>query len=55
MWNTRIPIIWELGAVPSGIKRQGLEADHLPSSSVEIKNAGIIFYFAIRLHAVVIN
>jgi hypothetical protein len=30
------------GAISSGVKRSGLEADHLPPSSAEVKNDGAV-------------
>jgi hypothetical protein len=30
------------GALPPGVKRQGREADHSPSSSAEVKGSGAI-------------
>jgi hypothetical protein len=39
---TQPPIQWVPGAISSGVKRQGREADHSPPSSVEVKNGGAI-------------
>jgi hypothetical protein len=39
---TEPPIQWVSGAVSSGVKRQGREAEHSPSSSAEAKNGGAI-------------
>jgi hypothetical protein len=39
---TKIPIELVSGAVSSGLKRQGREADHSPPSSAEVKNDGAI-------------
>jgi hypothetical protein len=39
---TQPPIQWVAGALSTGVKRQGLEADHSPPSSVEVKNGGAI-------------
>jgi hypothetical protein len=36
---TQPPIQWVPGALSLGVKRLGLEADHSPPSSVEVKNA----------------
>jgi hypothetical protein len=36
---TQPPIQWVPGALTLGIKRPGLEADHSPPSSAEVKNA----------------
>jgi hypothetical protein len=36
---THPPIQWVPGALSLGVKRPGREADHLPPSSVEVKNA----------------
>jgi hypothetical protein len=37
------PLIqWELGALFPGLKRSRCEADHSPTSSVEVKNGGAI-------------
>jgi hypothetical protein len=39
---TQTPVQWVQGAVSSGVKRQGREADHSPPSSVENKSGGAI-------------
>jgi hypothetical protein len=39
---TQSPIQLLPVAVPPGVKRQGLEADHSPPSSAEVKNGGAI-------------
>jgi hypothetical protein len=36
---TQPPIQWVPGALSLGVKRPGREADHLPPSSAEVKNA----------------
>jgi hypothetical protein len=38
-----------------GVKRPGREADHLPPSSVEVKNDGVVPPLPTRLHGVVLN
>jgi hypothetical protein len=38
---TQPPIQWVLGALSSGVKRQGREADHSPPVSAEAKKMGI--------------
>jgi hypothetical protein len=35
------PIQWILRALSPGVKQPGHEADHLPPTSVEVKNMGI--------------
>jgi hypothetical protein len=35
---TQPPIQWVPGALTLGVKRHGLETDHSPSSSVDVKN-----------------
>jgi hypothetical protein len=39
---TQPPIQWYRGLFPRGLKRQGLEADHSPPSSAEVKKGGAI-------------
>jgi hypothetical protein len=36
---TQPPLQWVPGNLSLGVKRLGLEADHLPPSSAEVKNA----------------
>jgi hypothetical protein len=40
--STQPPIQWVPGAIPTELKRLGLEADHSPPSSAEVKNGGSI-------------
>jgi hypothetical protein len=40
--STQPPIQWILRALSPGVKRPGSETDHLPPSSVEIKNGGAV-------------
>jgi hypothetical protein len=42
LWPTQPPIQWIPGALSSGVKRPGREADHPPPSSAEVKNCGAI-------------
>jgi hypothetical protein len=35
---TQPPIQWVTGGLPSGVKRPGHEADHLPPPNAEVKN-----------------
>jgi hypothetical protein len=42
VWSTQSPMQWVRGTAPSGIKRQGREADHSPLASVEVKKRGSI-------------
>jgi hypothetical protein len=37
--STHPPILWVPGALTSGVKRPGREADHSPPSSAKVKNA----------------
>jgi hypothetical protein len=39
--STQPPIKWVPGALSPGVKRQGREADHLPSTSAEVKKMWI--------------
>jgi hypothetical protein len=39
---TQHPIQWVWGTISPTLKRPGREADHLPPSSVEVKNGGTI-------------
>jgi hypothetical protein len=39
---TQPPTQWVPEALSPGVKRLGLEADHSPSSNVEVKNGGAI-------------
>jgi hypothetical protein len=44
------------GALSLGVKRLGSEADHLPPSSAEVKNAWRYTYTpTIRLHGVIVS
>jgi hypothetical protein len=38
----RCPIQWIAGSLSPGVKRQGREADHSPSSCAEVKSGGAI-------------
>jgi hypothetical protein len=50
------PIQWVPLAVSLGVKRPGREADHLPPSSGEVKNAWNYTYTPpIRLHGIVLS
>jgi hypothetical protein len=42
-------------ALPQGVKRQGLQADHSPPSSADVKNGKAVTQFPIHLHGVVLN
>jgi hypothetical protein len=39
---TQPPVQWMLGALSLGVKKSGLEGDHTPPSSSEVKNGGPI-------------
>jgi hypothetical protein len=53
---TQPPIQWVLGALSLGVKRPGREADHLPPSSAEVKNAwSYTSTPPIRLHGMVLS
>jgi hypothetical protein len=53
---TQLPIKWVPAALNQGVKRPGREADQLPQSSSEIKNAWSYTYtFPIRLYGMVLN
>jgi len=52
---TQPPIQWVAGALSLGVKRSGREADHLPPSNAEVKNAWSYKTLAIRLHGVVLS
>jgi hypothetical protein len=39
MGPTQTPIQWVTGALSPGVKWQGRDADHSPTSSAEVKNA----------------
>jgi hypothetical protein len=41
LWPTQPPSQWLLEFFLQGVKRTGREADHLPSSSAEVKNGGL--------------
>jgi hypothetical protein len=49
------PIQRYRGLFPLGVKRQGHEANHTPTSSVEVKNNGAIASLPKRRHSVVLN
>jgi hypothetical protein len=52
---TQPPVQWVLGVPSPRLKRLGREADHLPPSSDEAKNAwSYISTFQIRLHGEVL-
>jgi hypothetical protein len=46
---TQPPSLWILGADSPEVKQQGLETDHSPPSSAEVKNSGAILPLPIRL------
>jgi hypothetical protein len=53
---TQPPIQWVPGALSLGVTRMGREADHLPPSSAEVKNAWSYTYTpSIRPHVVVLS
>jgi hypothetical protein len=53
---TQPPIQWVPRALSLGVKRPGREADHLPPSSVEVKNAWRYSSTPpIRFHGVVLS
>jgi hypothetical protein len=39
---TRPPIQWALGVISQGLKRLGLEANHSPPSTAEVKNGAAV-------------
>jgi hypothetical protein len=39
---TQPPVQWALGALSSGVKRSGCEADHSPPSGAKVKNGGAV-------------
>jgi hypothetical protein len=41
LWSSQPPIQWVPGALSSGVKRQGREADHSPPTSAEVKKISI--------------
>ena len=41
-WSTHCPVQWVLGSVSPMVKRAEREADHLPLSSVMVKNARML-------------
>jgi hypothetical protein len=50
------PIQWVPGALSSGIRRPGCEADHWPPTSAEVKkNVDLYIYSPILLHDIVLN
>jgi hypothetical protein len=49
------PIHWTPVALSPGVKGPGLEADHSPPSSAEVKNGGAIPPLPIRLNHVALN
>jgi hypothetical protein len=50
------PIQWVLGAFSLGIKRTGLEADHSPPTSAEVKiNMDVYIHSPIRLNGTVVK
>jgi len=53
MGPTQPSIQWIPVAIFPMVKRLGREANHLPPSSAEVKNAGAIF--PIRLHGVMLS
>jgi hypothetical protein len=51
----KTPIQWVPGTIYPGVKRPGLEAEHSPSSSTEVKNDRTVLPQPICLHGVVLN
>jgi hypothetical protein len=53
---TQPPIQWLPGALSTGIKRPGREADHSPPATTEVKkNVDINIHSPIRLHGIMLN
>jgi hypothetical protein len=53
---TQPPIQWIPGALSLGVKRLGSETDHLPPSSVEVKECVELYLCSpLRLHGVVLS
>jgi hypothetical protein len=54
---TQLPIQWVSGALALGVKRPGLEADHSPPPTSEVKECVELYLHTppIRLHGVVLN
>jgi len=54
--NKTVPIQWVRGALTPGLKRPGLETDHSPPSSTQIKNAcSSTSTTPVHIHGVVLN
>jgi hypothetical protein len=51
------PTSYKMGSGGSfpGVKRQGREADHSPSTSAEVKKMDLYIHSPIRLHGVMLN
>jgi hypothetical protein len=43
------------GLFPSGLKRSGREADHLPRPTVQVKNCGVVPPLQTYLHGMLLN
>jgi hypothetical protein len=52
---TQLPVQWVPGAISQWIKWLGLETEHSPPSSSEVKNGGAISSLPICLHGIVLN
>lgn len=55
VWSTQSPMQWVRGTAPSGIKRQGREADRSYPPGAEVKNGEAIPPLPVRLHSVELN
>jgi hypothetical protein len=55
LWGPPSLYLMGNGALSTVVKRPGLEADHPPPSSAEVKNGGARPSLLIRLHGVVFN
>jgi hypothetical protein len=55
LWPTQPPIQWVPGAFSPGVKQPGLEPDHSPPVTADVKkNIDLYVYSPIRLHGVVL-
>jgi hypothetical protein len=52
---TQPPIQWVPAALSLGVKQQGRDADHSPSSSAEVKKVELYLHSSICLHGIVLN
>jgi hypothetical protein len=53
---THPPFQWVPGALSTGVKRPGPEADHSPQTNAEVKtNVDLYIHSYMRLHGVVLN